>query len=351
MCRIGDVLLTTPLIRTLKSAWPQASVDVLVFANTESVLASNPDIRRIITIARQPAPLAHLCLLGRIFRKYDLAISTQTADRPTFYAYWAGKQRIGMRDKKPPLWKRWLLSESVVFDGRNTHTVLMNGQLATLLGLAARSEVVVHWNGDDMVLVNELLDIHGQGRQFAVLHPVPRFNYKKWHAQGWRDVAGWLHQKDMLPIFTGSGESSEAASIKDIIAPLAGRVVNVAGKLSLSQTAYLISKSQLYVGPDTVTTHMAAAVGVPTIALFGPSNPVAWGPWPKNWPSRNPYTVKGSQLRNNVMILQGEGECVPCFMEGCDRHIASSSECLTRLPSWRVIAAGERLLQSARALD
>src|SRR5450631_96690 len=85
--RIGDVLLTTPLIRSLKQAWPGTAIDVLVFSGTEGVLAANPDIRRVLTIAERPQAWDHLRLLASIARRYDLALSMVPSDRPTLYAW------------------------------------------------------------------------------------------------------------------------------------------------------------------------------------------------------------------------------------------------------------------------
>ena len=117
-------------------------------------------------------------------------------------------------------------------------------------------------------------------------------------------------------------------------------IENMAGKLSLAQNAFLISRAKFYVGPDTALTHMAAALGIPTIALFGPSNPVKWGPWPKRYAeNRNPYHMTGTQRVKNVLLLQGNGHCVPCILEGCERHNASLSDCLQNLPATRVIKA------------
>ena len=88
--RIGDVLLATPLIRSVKQAWPEAALDVLVFEGTEGVIAANPDVRRIVTVPQRPRLARHLALLAGCWRRYDVALSLVPGDRPTFYAFVAG---------------------------------------------------------------------------------------------------------------------------------------------------------------------------------------------------------------------------------------------------------------------
>ena len=123
--------------------------------------------------------------------------------------------------------------------------------------------------------------------------------------------------------------------------------LNLVGQLTLGCTGYLLSRAAVYLGPDTAITHMAAALGVPTVALFGPSNPVKWGPWPKGHPAdRNPWRRVGSGHVGNVFLVQGEKSCVPCLLEGCGRHIESYSDCLQELPASRVIAAARALLDA-----
>ena len=94
--RIGDTLLTTPLIRSLRRAFAGATIDVLLFERTAGILKGNPDINDIIAMPERPAPFASLRLALRLWRRYDLAISTQTGDRPTFFAFAAGKRRGGL---------------------------------------------------------------------------------------------------------------------------------------------------------------------------------------------------------------------------------------------------------------
>lgn len=346
--RIGDVLLTTPLLHALRLAWPQTVIDVLVFRNTEGVLRGNADIHEIIAVPEHPSFWQHLRLFLRLFRRYDLAISTLTGDKPTLYAWLAGRRRIGMLAPQPKQqWKRRLLTQSVAFDNLDTHTVLMNLHLADLLGIARSYAVLAAWMPADAARLATILPFAADTEPYAVLHVYPQFAYKTWHAQGWADLAQWLHARGLRVLLTGSNAADELAYVAQICDKLPPNAVNLAGQLSLAQGACLLSRAKVYVGPDTVMTHIAAAVGAPTVALYGPSNPVKWGPWPQGYAlPRNPYRLRGNQRVAQVVLLQGSGECVPCMQEGCERNIRSLSACLQNLSSRDVIAAVQTLLEA-----
>ena len=339
--RIGDVLLSTPVIRSLHQAWPEAKIDVLVFEGTEGVLLRNPDIDRVITVPARPRFWQHLRLILSLFRRYDLALTTLLGDRPTLYTWFAGKTRIGMQDgSKKEHWKQYLLSRWANFEHIDSHTVLTNLGLVDLLGIKRSNEVVVAWNQSDEISVAAALPFDIRAETFAVLHMSPKFTYKMWQRDGWIELAKWLTENGIRPVLTGSSDPAELAYVDQIYRSMPPITVSVAGKLSLAENAFLISRAKYYIGPDTALTHMAAALGTPTVALFGPSNPVKWGPWPKGYEEyRNPYAMRGTQRVNNVVLVQGAGDCVPCMEEGCDRHNASLSDCLQNLPVAKVIAA------------
>lgn len=335
--RIGDVLLATPLIRSLKQAWPQSQIEALVFEGTQGVLAGNPDVAAVHTIAERSGLTRHLALLAQLFRKYDLALSLVPSDRPTLYAWIAGRRRIGLLVDRPDQhWKQRFLDRSVPFDPDNTHTVRNHLALTVPLAIPAIADVIATWRDTDTIAVDALL-----GKRcgvLAVLHPYPKFRYKMWHEDGWITVARWLLDNGMRVALTGSPDPAERTYVDAIATQLPDTVINAAGKLTLGGTAALIARAQFYVGPDTAITHIAAATGVPTIALFGPTDPVKWGPWPRHHPATtNPWQRLGDQRVGNVQLVQGRATCVPCGFEGCERHVGSGSDCLRHLPAQTII--------------
>ena len=341
--RLGDVLLVTPLIRTFKSHWPETKIDLLVFKGTESVLNANPDIHTVISIEEHPHFFQHYQLIKKIFRRYDLAVSTLPGDKANLYAFFASNYRLGMLGMdKSRWWKRFLLSKAVSFDNISTHTVLMNLRLAEALQLTPCPEIVIAWQEQDKHNVIQWIDLK---KKLVILHLCPKFSYKEWITAGWIGLARWLLQANYSVVLTGDNTKTEKKMAADLMNSLPGGVINTVGHLSLSQLGFLLSQAKLYVGPDTVVTHMAAALGTPTLALFGPSNPVKWGPWPKSWALSNPFVRMGSQYRNNVYLMQGLGACVPCFQEGCERHTQSHSRCLKNITLGQVIDKVQLLIE------
>ncbi len=342
--RIGDVFLTGALIRSLRRAWPQSRIDLLVFEGTEGVAQTHPDVASVLPVPVRSSWSQNIALARRLWKRYELAVSTSPSDRPTLYAICAGKRSVGvMAGGLKHAWKAGLLSATVPFDDRETHTVVQNLQLADALGVPRVYDLPVHWHDADERLLSALLPDFRAGRH-AVLHVYPKFPYKMWSRRGWSELVQWLHQRELTVVLSGGPGAEERAYVDSLLPALHSRIVDLAGKLDFAQLAALLSSAAVYVGPDTATTHLAAATGVPTVALFGPSNPVKWGPWPKHWSSApSPYALHGSQVRGNVALLQGSGHCVPCLQEGCARTIESESACLQMLRARRVIDAIEEL--------
>jgi heptosyltransferase-3 len=335
--RLGDVLLTTPLIRSLKRAYPQATIDALVFAGTEGVLAGNPDLGAIITMPQRPRLSDTLALSARLFRRYDLAVSAQTGDRPTALALIAGRRSVGPVEPTglASAIKRALLSRSSVRD-RGDHRVVDILRLTEVIGVAGHRELVCPPARSPQ---------SAPAQPYAVIHAAPMFIYKRWTADGWGALADALRDRGLVVATTG------AASDRDYLDRVwrDTRVARLDGKLDWSELTALIADARVYIGPDTAITHLAAATGTPSVALYGPTDPRLWGPWPRGGLDPSWQASGTIQRRGNVWLVQNPLPCLPCQLEGCERRLDSHSQCLDELTAGQVLAAVDQALAMRRA--
>jgi heptosyltransferase III len=338
MRRLGDVLLTTPLIRSVKQAFPQASIDALVFAGTEGILSGNSDLASVIAVGERPSLRESLTLLRRIGRHYDLALSTQTGDRPTALVCFAGRQSAGPIEsgRFSATIKRLALSRSYETD-RGQHRVVDHLRLAELLGIPACNEIV----RPQGKVRSDLLPVH----PYAVVHAAPKYNYKRWTIEGWRRICRALRLRGLATLVIGA--KADRVYLDEVWQGC--DVTRLDGTLDWPEISALIGAACVYVGPDTAVTHLAAATGTPTVALYGPTDPRIWGPWPVGGLNR-PWEAAGTiQRRGNVWLVQNPLPCLPCQLEGCERRIESYSQCLDELSADRVTVAVDQALAVRQA--
>jgi len=331
---LGDLLLTTPLIRTLKKAYPNAQIDVLAFSSTKAMLEGNTDIRAIIDSPTRPTANDYKRIIKSIFRKYDLAVSTQTGDRQFIYSLMAASKRVSFVPPKSDKgwWKRFFFQGWTEFNNVDSHMVLEFLRLSELLSAKPHYDLI-----PPSSTAPALLDQLKLGSDYVVMHVHPQWTYKQWHQQGWIDVGRYIEAKGLKVVLSGGPDKEEQDYIAQLQQNLPKSTLNIAGKVSLAELSHIISQAKLFIGPDTGITHLASASDVPVIAIFGPTNPIKWAPWPKNYArSENPFLLTGCQHVNNVYLVQGHGDCVPCDLEGCDRHRLSRSKCMDSLSAHNV---------------
>jgi heptosyltransferase-3 len=329
--RLGDVLLATPLIRSIRRAWAGATIDALVFADTAGVLEGNPDIDRVIAMPARPSAAQSLAFAARLYKRYDLAVSTQSGDRPTLFALVAGRTHTGL--VWPGNWIKRLLLARSARAGEGTHRVEDVLRLADALGIARVAEVVGP--------AGRLAPEHVVTGAYAVIHAAPKFRYKQWTPAGWRSLAGALKDRGLDVIATGGPDDR---GYLDEVWRDAAQVRRFDGRLSWPEIAALLARARIYVGPDTSVTHLAAASGCPTVALFGPTDPRLWGPWPEGGLGE-PWAASGTiQRRRNVWLVQNPLACLPCHKEGCDRRLDSHAQCLDEMMPLQVLVAVEQAL-------
>jgi heptosyltransferase III len=367
--RLGDVLLATPLIAAIRQAWPRATIDALVFDDTAGILAGNPDLDNIVTMPARKSVLKGLALALRLARRYDLAVSTQSGDRPTAFALIAGRRQVGPIDggRRGAL-RRLVLTRSVE-PRPGLHRLEEMHRLADALGIARVGHLVcpgggsfspppygaevTGWAGGAPSLCDppprpSPTGGEGAGAPYAVVHAAPIFVYKRWTRDGWRALAAGLAERGLKVIATGGPAADERAFLDDVWKERPD-IARLDGQLSWPQIAALLAGAEVYVGPDTSVTHLAAASGCPTVALFGPTDPRLWGPVPAGGLDPMWAGAGTIQRRGNVWLVQNPLSCLPCHHEGCERHLMSFSRCLDELPPAQILRAVDAALASRGA--
>jgi heptosyltransferase III len=339
--RLGDVLLTTPLIRSLKQAFPDAAIEALVFEGTEGILAGNPDLVGVITMPPR-ASTGSLVLLWGLWRQYDLAVSTQSGDRPTMFAWVAGRISAGPVAATGAIarLKRMALDYPVIVDEAQ-HRVEQVLELATALDIPAVRELVCP-SGLPRA------DLLPTG-DYAVIHAGPKFRYKRWTAQGWRALAASLAERGLAVVATGGPGQGDRRYFDEVWPRGAQNVCRLDGVLTWPELAAVIRAARVYIGPDTSVTHLAAATGAMTVALYGPTDPRRWGPWPVGGLGGAWEAAGTIQRRGNVWLVQNPQPCLPCQNEGCERRIDSHSRCLDELLPRQVLTAVDQALSKRAA--
>jgi heptosyltransferase III len=184
---------------------------------------------------------------------------------------------------------------------------------------------------------------HAVTAPYAVIHAAPMFRYKQWTPQGWRALADAFRQRGLGIAATGGPDDR---AYLDHLWQDDTNVRRLDGRLRWPEIATVLRGARIYVGPDTSVTHLAAASGCPTVAIFGPTDPRLWGPWPASG-LPTPWAASGTiQRRRNVWLVQNPLPCMPCQNEGCDRHLDSRAQCLDEMSARQVLAAADQALAS-----
>lgn len=320
------MLVTTPLAVSIKQAVPGAAIDYLVFEGTEGVLTHNTLIRNVITVPRKDNNAA---VLISLFRRYDLAFAAYPSDRTILAAAVAGKYSIGlMYGGIKSWWKKTLLSAHRICDD-HMHVVPNILSLLEPLGITPIPKVAMGFDDNDMAFADTIMPVN----KYMILHPYSRNSRKYWPAEKWGKLAGLIQeQTSCKAVFTTTPDPADMSYLQEILAAAPQDVLTFKEPCTLGQLAGVIKRSQAFIGIDTVVTHMAAALEVPVVALFGPSLTRYWGPWPNNCAEASPFAAKnGVQHIRNVTVAQQDWPCVPCNLETCSISQRGRMECLEKL--------------------
>ena len=249
---LGDCVLTTPALDILKRFRPDLRVAVVVEERFRAIFEGNPDVERIL-----PPELGAL----RRWRP-ALCLNLHGGTRSAWMTAWSGARwRAGFGhfrhgaayNVRIPRAQEILGMERTVHTAEHLASAMF--YLGAPVGKIPRAKLVVAGGGS-------------AGRSTAVIHAVAAPE-KAWRADGFLAVAEQLKQSGMEPVFIGGAA--------DDLGPF--RAYRTLAGAPLAEIKALLGGAALFVGNDSGPAHMAAALGVPSVVVFGRSDPAIWGPW------------------------------------------------------------------------
>ena len=330
---IGDVVWAIPAFWALKAAFPQAVLSVLVRNNNGEFLLDDPQIDKIFTVKGESV-LEGLRLLRNLRReKFDLLFDLRADERGAFISFFSGAKIRAAQYYSSLPWRNRAF----------THLVDPPPVRERILGAAEQSLKIIHGFGikettsipqisvteklrDEMLKLLTKEKVETKNGWISI-NPFSRWAYKEWGIDKWRQLAIFIWETYKMPVII-TGSTAERKRADELAVESNSPIYNLAGRTTLREMAALLQMSRLHVGVDSAAPHIAAAVGTPTITIYGPSNWRVWAP-----------------IGDKNMVVLPDMDCSPCSKKGCDGK--GRSICLDNMPVEKIRVAVETMLNNS----
>lgn len=284
---IGDTILTVPFLRNLRLAEPDAYIAWVVAPGSACVVAGIPYVDELIywdpvtihadsrgTHRTLGAKLAFLKELRR--KKFDKVYVLKRSLSSAIMAWLSGaRQRVGFDTEG-----RGLLLTTRVRYRHDQHEVQNFLDVLRADGVTVTDDYLEFWTTpeEDAVAADLLADAgRVAAKGLVALHPFSSIPQRGWHLENFAGLAALLSERELIPLVLGAPGDRE--TFEGVRGLFSAETVDLVGKCSLRVTMALLKRCSLFVGNDSGVMHLAAAAGIPLVALFGPQSPVKFGPW------------------------------------------------------------------------
>jgi lipopolysaccharide heptosyltransferase I len=324
----GDIVQSLPVLAALKRAWPDAAIDWAIKRQWAELIEDHPLLHRVMPF---PGAVSDVWRCGMSLRrqKYELVIDLQGLLRSALCAMMTGcSTRAGFADSREG--SSWCYSHRVVVSAGLIHAVDRYLDLVRQLGVATDRNVTFplperfnERDWADRLWARENLE---PSQTIGVLHPTARWKTKRWPAERFARLADQLSEDGVRVILVGG--SAEVDVTNEVRRQMKHDALNLGGATTLRQLAALLRRANLLVTNDSGPMHLAAALGTPVVALFGPTDPRRVGP----------YGAGHLVLRKGV-------DCSRCSRDRCARDGA----CMRAIEVDEVAAAVRKTARAAGA--
>ncbi len=335
---IGDVIHTLPALNAIKSHFPDAHITWLVEEDAASLVEGHEALDRVLVSKRKRwmrglRSSSFFSTISEIYRfikalrdtHYDMILDFQALLKSgVLIAFARGRRKIGFGKGLEHMEHSYIfLNERIPAVDMEIHALSRGMMFMEALGIPSDTvEYKLPVSSHDYEKVEDLMTTYGLlgAKTLIAINPVAKWETKLWANKKFSQLADMLiHRYDAKIVFTGGPD--DRPTIQDIMAAMKGHAVNLAGHTTLKMLAALYEKMVFVVSTDTGPMHMAAAVGTPVVALFGPTAPWRTGPF-----------GTGHQ------IVRAEPECTPCFKREC-----KTIDCMEQISVQQVVDAIHKL--------
>jgi len=330
--RLGDVVITTPIIHALREKYPDSFIAIMVRPEYKDIVINNPDLDEVIFCDKRGK---HKSILGIIKlglftlrnKKFDLGIAFHPTNRAHFLMFLANiKKRVGydrkmsffLTDKFYHLKQKGEKHEiDYLFD-------LLQFSGVTILNPNRIPQVIT--SKEDKEIINSVIKDLGLSNNIIAIHPGASCLSKKWSGKKFAEVADTLKEKYSSDIvIVGEADTEEISkTIKD---NMKFEAIDLTGNFLLGEFSEFLSRCRMLISNDSGPVHLAVSVGIPVVSIFGRKDP---GLSPKRW---GPLGAKDIYLHKDV-------GCKKCLAHNCDRGFA----CINAIEPEEVISAVQRIL-------
>jgi predicted lipopolysaccharide heptosyltransferase III len=329
---IGDTVLTTPSLYALKRFLPNARIDILLEDWVAPVLEGFPYVDNVLTLKRNSTTARARVMRHLRSLRYDVVYNLHGGTTATLLTRASGAtRRVGLETYQySRLYTHLAPSPLLLWKREQTHSVEQQLALLGWTGVPVsdrpRTQLAVVDQSATSVATRLREAGWDQKSPLALIHPAAAFATKQWAPEKFARVADDLAGRGFTVIvITAPAEAHVAAQLAQSSAARIIRFTN----LSLPEVTALAARARLFVGNDSGIAHIAGAVGLPSVVIFGSSNIAHWSPW----------------ATAAAEVVFEELECQPCHGYYCEKF--AQPECILRVPSEKVIAAVDRVLRES----
>jgi predicted lipopolysaccharide heptosyltransferase III len=278
--RIGDLILTTPVIAALRESFPEAQLTLVVSNECADLLPAISNVDRILIARRNLRDFSLFFTVAA--RKFDYCVDFTRNDRSAFLAFLSGahKRVVSYRVREQSKTRARAYTDFVSVRMRDMHTIDYN--LALVKPLGAQDDLTAPHLDVPQSAYEKADVLRGKSKitkPYVILHPGSARQEKLWEPRRWAEIIDCFGRSDSVDLLLTSGPSrDEQVHITAIKSNTQKKIIDLSGKTDLLTLAALIGEARLLVTVDSAPMHLAAAMRTPQVILFGPTNPFHWRP-------------------------------------------------------------------------